>query len=128
MPKSVVLTCLSPEAKDMLESNLKSLDRGTRQVFQQIIETVADCDENQFIGVEIHESEPATGQRKKRKPSPFNNFIAECAKGGAKPLAECAKLWMRKTDAEKESYRTVVGNQAVRTGSGSSHNPGEKKY
>lgn len=121
MPKSVVLTCLSPEAKDLLENNLKSLDRRTRGVFQEIIETVADCDENQFIGVEIHEVETSTGRRK-RKPSPFNNFIAECAKGGHRPLAECAKLWNRKTDAEKESYRT-------KSSGGSSHNnPGEKKY
>ena len=105
MPKSVFLTCLSPEAKDMLESNLKSLDRPTRTVFQQIIETVADCDGKQFIGVEIHESETVAGQRKKRKPSGFNNFIAECAKGGAKPLAECAKMWNRKSDAEKASYK-----------------------
>lgn len=116
MPKTVVLTCLSPQTKNLIGKTLESIkDQGAKEIFRQIIEIVADCDDGRLVGVEVQET-TATGRRK-RAPTPFNNFIAFCAKGGQKSLTECARQWKPMSDAEKEKFRH-----------GSSHMAGERKY
>lgn len=104
MPKTVTLTCLSPQAKDLIEDSLKSIDdQDAREIFKAIIGIVADCDDGRLVGVAI--SETTAAGRTKRTPTPFNNFIAFCAKGGEKSLTECAREWKRLTDEEKEKFR-----------------------
>ena len=113
MPKTVVLTCLAPQAKDLIEETLESIeDEDAKQIFQEIIGIVADCDDGRLLGVEVQET-TATGRRK-RAPNPFNNFIAFCAKGGQKSLTECAREWNRMSDAEKDKFRSGSGSSHMR--------------
>lgn len=105
MAKAVLLTCLSPEAKDMITREVATIeDPDVAKVFEQLVEIVADCPSGQALGVEIQETQDA-GQRKKRAPTPFNNFVAFCAKGGAKTLTQCAKEWGTMTDEQKARFK-----------------------
>ena len=126
MPKTVILTCLSPQAKDLIEDTLESIeDPDAKEIFREIIGIVADCDDGRLVGVEIQETN-ASGRRK-RTPTPFNNFIAFCAKGGQKSLTECAREWNLLSDAEKEGFRDGLESSHRRIRSGSSHHaPGER--
>lgn len=106
MPKAVVLTCLAPEVKEMFTQEMEAIeDNAVRQVFAELVGAVADCPEGQALGVEIHESALPEGRRK-RKPSAFNNFVAECARGGAKTLTECAAVWRTMSDEQKAAYKS----------------------
>ena len=105
MAKSVLLTCLSPEAKEMITREVATIeDPDVAKVFEQLVEIVADCPSGQALGVEIQETQ-GTGQKKKRAPTPFNNYVAFCAKGGAKTLSDCAKTWRTMSDDEKARFK-----------------------
>ncbi len=106
MPKAVQLTCLSPAVKELFAREMETIeDPDLQKIFEELVEIVADCPEGQVVGVDIQET-AAAGRRGKRAPTPYNNFIASCAKGGANTLAGCAGIWKTKSDAEKETYRT----------------------
>lgn len=106
MPKSVVLTCLSPEVKKMFGDEMGAIqDPEVRGVFAELVSVVADCPTGQAVGIEVKETE--TGARRtKRAPSAFNNFVRQCATGGQRSLKECAGLWNALSDEEKASYKT----------------------
>lgn len=79
-------------------------DPNVRTIFEQLVDIVADCPSGQALGVEIQETQGA-GQKKKRTPTTFNNFIASCAKGGAKTLTQCAGEWKAMTDEQKARFK-----------------------
>ena len=107
MPKTVLLTCLSPQAKDMITREVETIDDpDVAKIFEQLVEIVADCPSGQALGVEIQEAPSrGRGDKPKRAPTAFNNFIASCAKGGAKTLTQCAGEWRTMTDEQKASFK-----------------------
>ena len=107
MPKSVLLTCLSPEAKEMITREVETIDNpDVAKIFEQLVEIVADCPSGQALGVEIQDTPSrGRGDRPKRAPTQFNNFIAFCAKGGAKTLTVCAGEWRTMTDEQKARFK-----------------------
>lgn len=105
MPK-VVLTCLSPAAKTLLESQVVSIQNAeTKAIFKEIVGAVADCEAGRFIGIEVEETgRRSSSGRIKRKPSAYNLFIRHCIKTEGLALPKCAVRWKALSAAEKARF------------------------
>ena len=91
MPE-LLLTCLSSEAKALIEKELSHIqDPETKKIFRQIVEVVVNCEEGKTIGVEVVQS-GRRGTGEKRAPSRYNLFVGSCMKEG-KDMKTCAAKW-----------------------------------
>ncbi len=93
------LTCLSPEVKALVAKELHHVtDPATREIFAQIVKSVAACPAGQQVGVELmqdHAAAPGKRRRSDRARTPYQEHPSQCMKGGAKTLKECAAEWRR---------------------------------
>ena len=101
MPHRVVVTCISPALKKILQAEAHHVtDVKVRQTFETLLKETPDCQNGGVVGLEL-EGERGTGKEKrtKRPPSAYNLFIGSCIKERPKdqPVPQamkgCALRW-----------------------------------
>lgn len=99
MPHRIVLTCISPALKKILQAETHHVpDPATRQTFEAMLKEIPDCQNGGMVGLETDNGETKAG-RTKRPPSEYNRFIGSCIKERPKdqPVPEamkgCALRW-----------------------------------
>lgn len=90
MPNDLRLTCLSPEAREFVLSEMRTMPAATRATFTKLINAVAECPSGQSVGVAVGGA--GKGGKTKRAPSAYNNFVGGCMKSG-KNMKDCSAEW-----------------------------------
>ena len=102
MPHRVVLTCISPAIKKILQAEAHHVtDPKMRQTFEALLKETPDCQNGAVVGLETDDggSKP---RRSKRPPSEYNLFIGACIKERPKdqPVPQamkgCALKWRQR--------------------------------
>lgn len=85
------LTCLSPEARDLVLSEMHHIKgEKAREVFTRLVNQVTECPVGQEIGVEM--AQAGKGGKAKRAPSAYNVYVGSCMKQG-KNMKQCSADW-----------------------------------
>lgn len=99
MPRRVVVTCISPAIKKILQAEAHHVtDAKIRQTFEALVRETPDCQNGAVIGLEMDNGETKPG-RSKRPPSEYNLFIGSCIKERPKDqpvpqaMKACALKW-----------------------------------
>ena len=102
MPHRVVVTCIGPALRNILQAETHHVtDPGTRQAFDALLKETPECQTGAVIGLETDNGETKPG-RAKRPPSPYNIFIGSCIKERPKgqPVPQamkgCALKWRQR--------------------------------
>lgn len=96
------ISCLHPQLKLILQGEAHHIaDEKERQAFLKLLMATADC-QGMLIGLE---GGTTKGERKKRAPSEYNDFMGKCARskdkvvdgvpGQGKDFKACALEWKK---------------------------------
>ena len=102
MPHRVVLTCISPAVKKILQAEAHHVtDSKTRQTFEALLKETPDCRNGAVVGLETDDGQTKP-RRAKRPPSEYNLFIGQCIRERPKdqPVPQamkgCALKWRQR--------------------------------
>ena len=102
MPRRVVVTCISPAIKKILQAEAHHVtDAKMRQTFEALLKETPDCQNGAVVGLEADDG-GSRPRRAKRPPSEYNLFIGACIKERPKdqPVPQamkgCALKWKRR--------------------------------